>query len=244
MTVRKHLIDIYFYLGLLFFCLGKVIDTSFLDFYIYFNLVGLIIASYFLLSSLIYFRNIVFFIFYLGLIFFTIGNFVYISDKDLGGIFLSDLFFVFQILLKQFLIMKLLNIDNMLNGLKVIFLLDLLVLSISLYFSNYLNVYVLDLFYLVESFISLITLFYLSFFYQSSLQEISYYEKGFEIEYLLLGQFFFLIGDLFYSDLNFSNLYVLGDYSDLFFFIGFSLFLKSINTFSTSNAYNLVKSYI
>jgi len=235
---KRYLLDLYFYLGVVIFTLGKIFHQIFLDFYIYSNVIGLILLVYYLCltnklgkfsrASLILFS----FILYL------VGNLVFIQDISFQYIKLSDLFFFLQILIKQNSLIENFKLPityNASNKFHIFLMLNISIIILCLSLSKLVDNNLIDLFYFVESFVSLLGIFYLRYF------EFKLISK-FNLEFFFIGQLFWVIGDLIYSDFRLYNFYILGDYSDLVFFIGFYFFLKSLTT--NLRFLNVVKNHI
>jgi len=241
MNPKKLVLDLYFYVGVLIFAFGKSFDSNFLDFYLYFNIFGLLLVSFYLISddkNKFNFRGMMF----LGLVFYLFGNLIFINDFNLYLFNLSDIFFIIQIVTKQISIIYLRFPVKNFDILKNIILFNLFVLLTSIFTSKLTDNSVLDLFYFIESLFSMLIILYFNFF-----NNYSYiFENLKNIELFYLAQVFWLIGDIFYSDLNLNNNYTLGDTSDLIYFIGLYFFIKSLSQFNLNLNLNLniVKRFI
>ena len=158
----------------------------------------------------------------IGFLFFLVGNITFMDALTLTE--LTNILFIFQILIKQFFIFSIYYQDTLYSkreaALSVLILNCLLYILCSILNSN-LSTSFFDLFYFVESFISLALI--------ANLQLKNVFNPDVVMEWFLLGQLVWLLGDLIYSDLNLINLYVIGDYADFIYFVGFYFFISSLN---------------
>ena len=239
MYLKRNVLDLYFYFGVIIFTLGKTFNSYFLDFYLYFNIFGLFILILSLLDSRVVKLNFSY-LMISGLLLYLLGNLIFISDIELWIIKLSDLFFIFQIIIKQVsfsIIYHNLSINRLLRS---ILTFNLFVLLLSVILSKFSSIGVIDLFYFLESLISMIAIVYFNFCFNNI-----YLNSDFiDVDFLFIGQVLWLVGDLFYSDFNLKNMYILGDISDLVYFAGFYFFVKSINSLGLRPNFNIVKRFI
>lgn len=158
----------------------------------------------------------------IGFLSFLVGNLTFMEALSLTD--LTNVLFIFQILIKQFFIFGIYYQDAKCSkretALSVLILNCLIYILCSILNSN-LGTSFFDLFYFVESFISLALI--------ANLQLKNVFNPDVVMEWFLLGQLVWLLGDLIYSDLNLINLYVIGDYADFIFFVGFYFFISSLN---------------
>jgi len=235
--INRYLIEIYLYLGLGLFILGKIFSSIFLDIYVLINILGVILILYQFLSFKISFRLTSLGFALLGFIFYLLGNIIYIFDINLGYLNMSDIFFIFQILLKQYFVVKSYYPVGILESIKTIISINLLTVIVSILLGDYVGVYFLDLFYFLESLISMILLMFLNFY----IIQASVNFSEFDLDLFILGQLFWLLGDILYSDFHLLNFDSFLDPSDIFFFIGFYFFIKSFNRLNFLYNLNIVK---
>ncbi len=214
-------------------------DGFFLNFYIYFNIIGLLVILYKFLIENRHLKIGSLGILLIGFIFYLFGNLIFISDIRFNHFNLSDLFFIIQVFSKQYFMFNstahLFNKDYFLNLLKFNFL----VLIISLLLLKFFNYNFIDILYFTESLGSMIFLLYVNFV---NTNLFNLFGK-LDLDYFFIGQICWLVGDIVYSEVISANTYLIGDYSDFFFFVGFYFFLKSFYYINPQFNFNIVKTY-
>ncbi len=240
MILKKVHLDLYFYIGLLIFILGKVINPFFLDFYIFINIFGLFLLINLFINNSMRFRFSNIGLLVLGYILYLIGNLIFISDISLDSFYLSDLFFLFQILLKQCFLIKTNFKYNFLEIIKSLVSFNSLILVFSVIALNYFDYSLIDLYYFFESLLVLIILVYINIINRNFFQNF----REIDLDYFFYGQLLWLVGDISYSESNLLNTYMIGDFTDLFFFVGFYFFIKSFRFYNFQFNLNLAKTYI
>lgn len=223
MTKIHSYINLYFALGVGLFSISKIIPNfTFLYFYLFYNLFGILFLIYMLIrcredgkinsTSLLL----------IGFLFFLGGNITFLETLSLIDV--TNILFIIQILIKQAFIFSIYYQDNIYikrETVLSVLILNCLIFIFCTTLNFNLNTNFFDLFYVIESFISLTLI--------ANLQLNSIFNPDVVMEWFLLGQLIWLLGDLIYSDLNLINLYVVGDYADFIYFVGFYFFIKSFN---------------
>jgi hypothetical protein len=222
-TKIQSYINLYFALGVGLFSISKIIPNfTFLYFYLFYNLFGIFFLIFILCKSREFgiFNSINFLI--VGFLFFLAGNITFLENLSLIDI--TNYLFIIQILIKQAFIFSNYFKDALYCRRETI--LSVLILNCLIYiFCSTVNLNFktnfFDLFYFVESLTSLALIANLHLNHNVNPDVV--------MEWFLLGQLIWLLADLIYSDLNIINLYVVGDYADFIYFVGFYFFIKSFN---------------
>jgi len=238
-TLRNYLLDLYFFLGLVLFTLSRVYDSFFVQIYFFVNFIGLILIVFHLVNLNFKMRISSIGLVLIGLIFYSFGNLLFLSDIDLGFLNLSDIFFLAQVFLKQLFIIRSQNFFPEERVLKLVTLLNIFVLIISLIFYKLSYGYFIDLFYFTESLVSMVFLVLLNFTQSKFFLDFAQVD----LDYFFFGQVFWLTGDIVFSNIRLVSYTPFGDLSDIFFFIGFYFFTKSIIDLHKSYNFNIVKIY-
>lgn len=237
MIFKNYLLDIYLLLGLVLFTLGKIFDPLFTSFYIFINLLGLIILILQFVNLNLKLRVSSVGLVIISLSFYLIGNIIFIKDLDLGFLNLSDFFFIVQIVIKQYFLLKSQNILDLEQIKKYITTINLIVIFISFILSNLSFGHLLDLYYLTESFVSMVILIIFNLY----LTKVFINFSLIDLDFFFIGQLFWLVGDIIYSNERLLSYNIFKDSSDIIFFIGFYFFVKSFSSYKYLFNYNIVK---
>jgi len=232
MLLKNYIyLNILFLFGLFLYFISANYSLNISDvFYLFFGLFGTIIPSLLYFNDYIYKdreEEISYKILYLGFFVYGLGNVVwYFNDLFELGISLAfiNILFLFQTFSKHFFFKYLIKGQKKSSKSKIfsnIFSINLLILLLAIFLGNSFKLenQISDLYFILESFISIIFIF--SIF-------LGKYSGHIDFNYFGFGNLIWFLADfLFFIEIK-TNHYFMGNLSDFIYYIGFYFMLASL----------------
>ena len=224
-------LNILFIFGLFIYLLAQNLDLELRSvFYLFFSIFSILIPLGFLVTQYNYqdeAEEKAYKFLFSGFLIYGLGNLMwYINEIFVLDIpvFYLNLFFLYQIISKNIFFKHLISSQkdsNLNQTFKLFFNFNLLMLLLTIFYSEVFESrgYLFELYFIFESFVSILFIFYyLNLMYFSHL----------DFRYFGYGNIIWLLGDILFYFETVSSSIIMGNLSDFSYFIGFYLMLSSI----------------